>query len=441
MLDSFQHQINSKFRFLKEKRLLIAVSGGLDSVVLTYLCHQLNLNVSLAHCNFKLRNDESDGDEDFVIELAKNLGLEMFCQSFNTTTYANDQKISIQMAARKLRYEWFHQLKSDHHFDYILTAHHADDNLETMLINLMRGTGIDGLTGIPEINGAMVRPLLAFSRKDIEAYARDHQLSWREDSSNASLKYLRNELRHEVIPLLKNINPSLIENSIKTISHLKNTQYLVSEHIATKTNEFINQTTPSDIRFDCEKLRTTDHPMAYLYELLKSFGFTEWNDVEALLTAQTGKMVYSETHQLLKNRNELILSKKTDQEDSNYRIDENDGSIELPDLQLTFEKVSERHENSETCIYIDYDQLLFPVKMRNKRDGDYCDPIGMTGKKKVSKYFKDQKLSLNDKDRVWLLLSGETVVWVMGQRADERFKVTDNTTTILKIELVNYTKE
>src|SRR5690606_26589934 len=203
MFNHFKNHIDKNLSFLKESKLLIAISGGLDSVVLTHLCYKLGLKISLSHCNFNLRGTESDEDEDFVLELAEDLELEVFIENFDTQAFAQDHKLSTQMAARTLRYHWFEELAQQLHFDYILTAHHADDNLETFLINLSRGTGLDGLLGIPEKNGKLVRPLLCFSREELEKYALANNLSWREDKSNASTKYLRNKLRNDVIPTLK----------------------------------------------------------------------------------------------------------------------------------------------------------------------------------------------------------------------------------------------
>jgi len=237
MLLKMQKQIDFHFSFLKERKLIIAISGGIDSVALTHLCNKLNLDFTLAHCNFNLRGDESDTDEQFVLQLANELNKEVFIESFDTETYAKENKLSTQMAARELRYHWFNELAGLLGFDYILTAHHADDNLETFLINLSRGTGLEGLTGIPEINENIVRPLLSFSREDIEAYAKTENLKWREDASNASNKYLRNKLRLEVIPKLKEINSQMLQNFNKTIEHLQDSKDIIDDNIDAISNE------------------------------------------------------------------------------------------------------------------------------------------------------------------------------------------------------------
>jgi len=215
-INAFKDHINNHLYFLNQSKLIIAISGGLDSVVLAYLCQKINLNIVLAHCNFSLRDQESDTDEAFVVNLAKQLGVAVFTTRFNTNAYVTKTKLSVQMAARELRYNWFELLSKEQKCDYVLTAHHADDNLETFLINLSRGTGLEGLTGIPQVNHKIVRPLLPFSRADIKTFAQRNYISWREDSSNASVKYIRNKLRHDVIPELKKINPKFLQNFNKT---------------------------------------------------------------------------------------------------------------------------------------------------------------------------------------------------------------------------------
>ena len=255
MLNNFQNHINQNLSFLNKSRLLIAISGGLDSVVLTHLCHQLKLNIALAHCNFNLRGNESDGDEEFVLQLAEDLDLEVFIESFETEDYAKTYKLSTQMAARELRYNWFEELAEQLNFDFILTAHHADDNLETFLINLSRGTGLDGLMGIPEVNNKIVRPLLTFSREDIETYAKTNKLTWREDSSNASNKYLRNKLRHDVIPVLKEINPFLLQNFESTQNHLQDSKQIIEDAIVRIQKKAVYVDNDNVIRLSIKKLK------------------------------------------------------------------------------------------------------------------------------------------------------------------------------------------
>ncbi|MCL6295186.1 tRNA lysidine(34) synthetase TilS [Jejuia spongiicola] len=435
MLEQFKSHIKNNFSILKESKLLVAISGGLDSVVLMHLCHQFGLNIALVHCNFNLRGEESDSDENFILQLAEDLDLEVFIESFDTENYAKKNKLSIQMAARELRYNWFEELAAQLQFDYVLTAHHADDNLETFLINLSRGTGLDGLSGIPVINDKLVRPLLLFSREAIETYAKDNNLKWREDSSNISTKYLRNKLRHDVIPILKEINPQLLQNFSKTQAYLKNSKLIIEDRIEDVFTDIVNQTDSQSISFDVSKIKKLSKPKAYLFEFLKDYNFTEWDDVENLLDAQSGKQVFSNTHRLLKDRRFLLLTEITSESYKPIKILNLDNKIETPFGALIFNKIDLIVENLSNTVYVDKDKLNFPLTIRKWEEGDVFYPLGMTGKKKLSKYFKDEKISLFDKENVWVLCSGKDIVWVINRRADNRFKVTEATKHILKIEL------
>ena len=435
MVNTFKKHINEQLPFLKNKKLILTISGGIDSVVLAYLCHDLKLNVALAHCNFNLRGEESDADEAFLVDLANNLDLELFIESFDTKQYAEDAKLSIQMAARELRYRWFEELVDLLHFDYVLTAHHADDNLETFLINLSRGTGIEGLTGIPEINDYIVRPLLPFSRNEIIDYAQANDIKWREDSSNSSTKYLRNKLRHDVIPVLKEINPQWLQNFKMTQEHLQDSKVLIDDYM-TQVYKDVVVFEDDVIKFNVSKLLKYPNPKPYLYALLKSYKFTAWDDIYSLLTAQSGKQVFSATHRLLKNRDFLILSINDDQEEvleSHFEISEDLNPIKTTFGTLIFETVSELENAPNNTIFIDKDVLKFPLIIRKWEQGDYFFPLGMRGKKKLSKYFKDEKLSLLEKEQVWVVCSNNQIVWVINRRSDNRFKVTADTTQILKI--------
>mgnify|MGYP000468792822 CR=1 FL=1 len=435
MLENLNKHIDKRLPFLKNSKLLIAISGGVDSVVLTHLCHQLKLNISLAHCNFNLRGDESDADEDFVLQLAEHLDVEVFGQRFDTKQYAEENKVSIQMAARELRYEWFSELAEQLQFDYILTAHHADDNLETCLINFTRGTGLEGLTGIPEINGVFVRPLLSFSSKDIKAYANANNIKWRDDSSNKSTKYLRNKLRHEVIPILKEINPSLLQSFQSTLENLNDTADIVEESTNAVLKRAIETIDENHIAFKISEFKKVNNPKAYLFEVFKDYGFTEWNDVVDLLDAETGKQVYSSTHRLIKNREHLLLSEIISETSKIISISENQKQVETPFGTLFFDEADAIFGKRTNIIYVDKSTLKFPLTIRKYKEGDIFYPLGMTGKKKLSKYFKDEKLSLLDKENTWLLCSENDIVWVINRRADDRFKVTKNTKHIVKIEL------
>lgn len=436
MLNAFKKHINKNLNFLNKGKLLIAISGGLDSVALTHLCHQAKLNITLAHCNFNLRGKESDADETFILELAEQLNLEVFIQHFETQAYAEEHKLSIQMAARELRYNWFEELAEQLDFDYVLTAHHADDNLETVLINLSRGSGLDGLTGIPKVNGNIIRPLLSFSRDTIEAFAKGNKLKWREDSSNASTKYLRNKLRHDVVPHLKEANPQFLQSFQNTINHLEDTKDIVEESVNAVLKRAIKSIDENKIEYSVSEFIKLNNPKAYLFQVFKDYGFTEWNDVENLLKAQSGKQVFSETHRLLKDRDCLILSKVSSEENtSQIEIALENRLVETTKGLLTIEDVSSTGKNTQNEIFVCKDLLNFPLTLRNWQKGDYFYPLGMQGKKKLSKYFKDEKLSLFDKEKCLLLCSNNEIVWVLNHRADNRFKVNEKTNQILKITL------
>ena len=436
MLKKLQQHLNYKFSFLKEKKLLIAISGGVDSVVLTHLFHQLNFDISLAHCNFNLRGTESDKDEFLVKELGEKLNLKTFTKSFETENFASENQLSTQVAARNLRYNWFQEISIKHQFDFVLTAHQADDNLETFLINLTRGTGLEGLTGIPELNNNILRPLLVFSRDEIENFATKNNIDWREDKSNASNKYVRNKIRNQVVPILKEINPTLLDSFQKTSDYLKESQQIIDASISDFKKKVVEETENSNLRIDITKIQKTNNPKAYLYQLLKEFGFSEWNDVTNLLTAQSGKEVVSKTHRLLKDRGFLILSKKEEiKSNNNFLISEDMLEIRSP-IHLKIAAVSKIEKENKSTIYLDKNSITFPLTLRKWQYGDFFYPKGMQGKKKISKFFKDEKYSSIDKENTWLLCTENNITWVIGKRQDNRFFANEKTKSILKIELL-----
>ena len=447
MRTELQEHINTKFSFLYDKNLLIAISGGIDSVVLTYLLHKLHFKISLAHCNFSLRGKESNEDEEFVKELGEKLAVQTHTIKFDTGAYAEEKGISTQMAARDLRYDWFQKIALENNIDYIVTGHQKDDVLETFFINLTRGTGLDGLTGIPEIQGNIVRPFMIFSRNEIMVYATRKKIQWREDRTNSSIRYVRNKIRHKIVPVLKELNPNLLETFYNTLENLKGSQQIVKDRIQ-NVKEKMTKIHKNELHFSIDELKKLSNPKIYLFEILKEYGFTEWNDVADLLECQSGKQVFSKTHRLLKDREVLILSEILQQEEiERFDIFENTTEINVP-IALKFETNtipfdSKNHQNkvleelifdNKNTISIDFDILEFPLILRKRQKGDFFFPIGLNGKKKVSKFFKDEKLSLIDKENAWLLCSKKNdIVWVVGMRLDDRFKVTKNTSKILKI--------
>lgn len=436
MVSKLQNHLDRNFPFLKEKKLLIAVSGGMDSMVLVHLMKQMGYDLSIAHCNFNLRAGESDGDEKFVIDYAAKSDIEIFVTHFNTELFAAENKLSVQVAARQLRYLWFHELLEKNNLDYVLTAHHLDDSLETFLINFTRGTGLEGLTGIPAQNDRVIRPLLPFTRDEIEAYAKENGIQWREDSSNASDKYLRNKLRHDVVPLLKSLNPAFMNSFGETLEHLQQAQSLAADAGVLVYRQVVSEE-ESQKHINIPQLMRLPNYKAYLYHWLSPYGFTVWEDIYALVEAQPGKQVYSAGFRLVKDREFLILEPLREQDERVYKIAENQREIDEP-VQMRIGYVEKVLKTSgSNIIYIDTNTLKFPLFVRKWQQGDYFYPLGMNGqKKKVSKYFKDEKMSLPEKENTWLLCSGSQIVWIIGRRADERFKVTDTTTQIFKIEVL-----
>lgn len=435
MLQKFQNHLHENFHFLNGKKLLLATSGGIDSMILVHLFQQLHFEIGIAHCNFQLRGIESFGDQNFVQEYAATNNIPVFVTQFDTEAFSEDYKLSTQVAARELRYNWFYELLETKKYDYLLTAHHADDNLETFLINLSRGTGLEGLTGIPAQNDKIIRPLLLFSRHEIETYAKENNIQWREDSSNASEKYLRNKIRHQLVPMLKELNPNFLSSFHKTQTYLQEAQDMVEDASIIVYQQVAKQN-GDDIHFNLNQLLKLPNYQSYLYQWLKEFQFSAWDDIYDLVESQSGKQILSPEYRLLKNRDFLILSpiNFTNNVDE-YLIHENQQEVKIP-IKLSFSNVSEISIASNTTIFVDADQLEFPLVLRHWNEGDVFQPFGMQNKsKKISKFFKDEKLSIIDKENTWLLCSDNQIVWVIGLRQDERFKVEKTTKNILKIQL------
>ena len=380
LLTNFKNHISNTFPALKGKRILIACSGGLDSVVLSRLFKELNYDISLAHCNFSLRGKESDEDENFVILLADKLSIPIFNKKFNTKAYKIKHKLSIQVAARQLRYQWFAEVCAEHSFDYLATAHHLDDDLETFLINLSRGTGLKGLIGIPLINDKIIRPFLNFPRADILQYAKENNCPWREDSSNQTSDYLRNKLRIEVIPRLKEVDHNLLNGFHQTQKYLNDSMALVNDYMTLIKNLVVSET-EDGFEIDVLKLQDLPNTNALLYELLAPFGFTAWDDLSDLLTAQSGKQIFSESHRILKNRKSLLLVENNFVHNkATYTIKESDTGIDIP-INLKIERVDKILGYTPSIVYLDVQKLSFPLQLRKWREGDSFYPFGMKGKR------------------------------------------------------------
>lgn len=415
------------------EKIIVGVSGGADSVALLDILHSFGLECVVAHCNFHLRGEESNRDAFFVEELCKKYNLKYERIDFDTEAYAAINSVSIEMAARELRYNWFEQLRVIHMADKIAVAHHRDDSVETILLNLVRGTGIRGLTGIVPVNGYVIRPLLCVSRDEIIEYLKDRRMSFVDDSTNNEDMYARNKIRLNVIPMLEAINPSAKESINKTAEHLTQVANIYYMYMAqVKANIF------ADNKINISMLVQYLEPEAILFELLSPYGFNSATvrQIFESVISQSGKIFYSETHELLKDRGYLILKKKDSLKIERYNIHKDETTISRP-IHLKIERAPVNGdlsiEKNPDIIYIDADKLTYPLTLRKWKQGDWFMPFGMKGKKKVSDYFSDNKFSLFDKEAAWLLCSGDDIVWIVGHRADERFRVTDKTTEIVKI--------
>ena len=433
MKNKVQHFIDEKLLFTREDKLILGISGGADSVCLMHILLALNYSFELAHCNFNLRAEESDADEVFVKELAKKYQLEIHIKQFDTLEYASKNKISTQMAARDLRYAWFDDLLNKTNSKYIAIAHHENDDVETFFINLVRGSGLTGLLGIKEKNNAVVRPLLSVSRLDIEQYLNEKGLLFREDSSNASLKYLRNKIRHELMPLLTEMNPSIQDTIKGEIKILEG----VSQIYTTKTEEIrkeLMQEKNGIVKFKISDLLALNPLQNYLYELLNPYGFVTIDAIAKTLQGQSGKQFFSATHQLVVDR-EYILISPVKIENEVFVIAEKTVDLLIP-LSLKFKITADKNIVLDSAIAkLDFEKLKFPLTLRKWQEGDKFMPLGMRKFKKLSDFFIDNKFSILDKQEQWLLCSGDDIVWVVGCRIDERYKLETDTKKVYIAQL------
>lgn len=439
MFRKLVHFVEEENLFYRDEKILVAVSGGVDSVVLLHLLKQMEIDCAIAHCNFHLRGDESDGDFEFVKALAEQYGIPFYSKDFNTKEYASENKQSIEMAARELRYEWFEQLRELFSYNYIAVGHHADDVAETVLINLARGTGIHGLTGIKAKLGKIIRPLLPFTRMELEAYAKENNLQYREDSTNKETDFVRNKIRHHIIPVLEEINPSIRKTMTENVARFREVEQIYNDVIEENRLHLVFQH-DDQLMISIQRLQELPSPSSHLFEILSPFGFHH-RDVKMItksLDSISGKRFYSSTHQLLRDRKYLILSKLEELDQNKYEIAEADCKMDIPiEMEALFINRTPdfKFPTSPKIACFDANKLKFPLLIRKWKEGDQFRPIGMKGTKKVSDYFIDKKFSLSDKENTWLLCSGERIMWVVGHRMDDRFKITDKTTKIYRLEL------
>ncbi|MCK5907387.1 MAG: tRNA lysidine(34) synthetase TilS [Flavobacteriales bacterium] len=434
MIKKLEKHIHSKFPFIKGKKILLGISGGLDSMVLGYLLKVLGFDLTLAHVNFNLRGKHSDEDESFVTQWSQSNNLPLFKTSFDTNRVSEERKISIEMAARDLRYDWFNKLIDDYNFDYIAVAHHLNDNIETVLMNLSRGTGISGLSGMKDVNGKIIRPLLETSRNEIEEFAVDIGLDWREDLTNADTVYKRNKIRHNLVPVFEQINPSFVESFLKTVSNLRQTELIQQTYLENVNYDFWKEI-DDVVEIDIPKLTEIVAFETVLREKLKPYGFKNVEDVITGFSLESGKEYFSSTHRIVKDRNKLILAEIREEKDDVFYINGKTVQLIYP-IHIQLKRFNKFIENTNVLLaQLDVEKLKFPLKLRKWEEGDFFFPQGMKGKKKLSKYFKDEKYSLVDKENQWLLLSDNKIIWVVGKRLDDRFKVTSSTKEILRVEV------
>lgn len=426
MLEIVQNQLEKALQGVKTPKLLLACSGGVDSMVLLHLLEQLAYPFGVAHCNFSLRAAASDADAAFVASYCTSKGITHFATTFATKNYAHSKGVSTQMASRTLRYQWFDQLKVEEGFTHLLTAHHLDDQMETFLINVGRGSGIKGLTGIPV--DKVLRPLLQATKAEILAYAKEHHIPWREDASNAADDYLRNQLRHHILEQWKAITPGITQQFEKTRQQLAWAEEALSHYCNTfKAMHFVKK--DNRIEISLAALKSLQPLEYYLHALFSPYGFSNFLDLNALLTAQSGKQLVSNTHRLIKDRTQLFLVEQQGDQ-SPKRIEWIPTKNLHSPLHLTINPKSSLAQNTAR---LDQSLLKFPLILRKYQEGDYFYPVGMKGKKKLSKFFKDEKYSLIEKEQQWLLCSEEAIVWVIGQRVDARFAAVSSTANPLII--------
>ncbi len=442
MIKAFQEFIQKENLFQPSEKVLIAVSGGVDSMVLCQLFHQAGFEFGIAHCNFQLRDKASEDDAIFVKKLAKDLKTPFFEIAFDTNNYVEKNKVSIQVAARELRYNWLEKIRSENGFKYIATAHHLDDSLETVLYNFTKGCGIRGLHGILSKKNKIIRPLLFTYKKEVLDYAKKHEISFREDASNATDKYARNNIRHHVVPALEKINPSLQKTTAENIQRFKETEQLFNYAIALLQKE-VSEQRNEQLYINLEKLKITPAPSTLLFEILQPFGFNNDQTSQMIhsIENQVGAIFHSSTHQVLLDRNFFIVKKTTQITLDHLLISKEDTQITFPQGQLSFEikdQLPTFSQKEKNLAHFDLEKIQFPLTLRKWKAGDYFQPLGMNGQgKKVKKFLTDLKLNRFEKNSTWVLESDGEICWVVGMRMDERFKVSGKSSSALVITLKN----
>jgi tRNA(Ile)-lysidine synthase len=428
MLKKVNQYIESNNLFSNSDKLVLALSGGIDSICLLDVLVKLGYDIVIAHCNFSLRGEESDKDQKFVLEVAEKYNIKTYTRNFNTLDYSATKKISIQMAARDQRYLYFEEVRVLSNSKYIIIGHNSNDNIETFFINLTRGTGVKGLTGIKNKKDRIVRPMLSIDRVEISDYIANNNLKYREDSSNISDSYLRNNLRHNILPMFKSINPSFSKTILNEINIL-NGVYDIYQIKIKEDLEKIKIETDCGFKISCSTILETNYAELYLYELFSPFGFNDVKSIyQTIIENKSGKFFVSDKYILNIDRDDIILSyKKIKKEISSILINEKDTKLEKS-VKLKFSSsIVGDFNNDKNFGFFDLEKLVFPLELRKWRDGDFFYPLGMKVKKKLSDFFIDEKFSILNKKDAWILCSNNDIIWVVGSRIDDRYKISINT--------------
>ncbi|MEI6050144.1 MAG: tRNA lysidine(34) synthetase TilS [Bacteroidota bacterium] len=419
-------------------RILLAVSGGIDSMVMTHLFLQSDNETGIAHCNFSLRAKESDKDEEMVRNYASENAISFYTTRFETRAFAKNHALSVQMAARELRYEWFEEIREKNGYDKIAVAHNLNDNIETVLINLIRGTGINGLTGMKPVSNRIIRPLLFATRQDIITYCNQNRIIFREDRSNADTKYTRNKIRHKIIPVLKEINPSIETTLNETAERFTGINEIVSEYIS-GLRESISEEKGEFITFNISLLKTHLQNKTVLFELFKPFGITnvQLNDLMKVIIGKTGGQIFTGTHRIINNREEIIVTDENKVNVTSYNIKNIGGFSKVPGIESAeYADITGSFEipTDPFVACIDSKKISFPLIIRRWKSGDHFYPLGMENKQKLSDYFINSKYSLPEKENKLILESDGKIVWIIGDRIDNRFRITAATKKALIIK-------
>ncbi len=440
-LDLFKEFISANTLFNGSNRLLLAVSGGKDSVLMAYLFNAAGLQFGIAHCNFRLRGSESDQDEDFTRELAAQFHVPFYSISFDTQDAAKKDHISIEMAARTLRYDWFEKTRKENKYDLIALAHHKNDSAETVLLNLVRGTGISGLHGILPKRDNLVRPLLFLSREEINEIISGENIPFREDSSNGSVKYARNKIRLEIIPKLKELNPGLEETFDQNSRRLAEVEEYFKDQMDLLRTQLFKEQASGDYHIALGDLRKLKPKRTLLFELFCPFGFRSsvLDDLVQSWEGNPGKIFESLTHTILLDRDLLILHRKVTGFTEDRLVFENESFIQWGSHNFSLQRAeagSLKIINDPDQAYLDTERLSFPLKFRSWQQGDTFYPLGMTGKKKLSDFFINKKVPLNSKQLIPLLVNGNgDIVWIAGYQVDNRYKVTPQSEKVVIFEI------